>query len=230
LPPPTTSAHLLFFFFSSSSFAGQLTSLIQKPLSIHVHFTTTPHSLDPRSIIMRVSVGFASLLTLAPLAVTANPIVQRDNAPAWYGPHLPALVGVLGSNSLPKPCSYEPKTTSSAVAADATTSSIAPKKPTSVAAYKPASTTQPALAVGTTTPAPAADTNAKVAQSKAPSINDRNFQIYVLNAHNGARAKHGAPYLQWDNNLAQAAQTWANTCIWEHSVSFFFSSFFVCFC
>jgi hypothetical protein len=176
---------------------------------------------------MRASVAFASLLTLAPLAVMANPIVQRDNAPAWYGPRLPALVGVSGSNSLSKPCSYEPKTTSSAVAAEATTSSIAPKKSTTVAAYKPASTTQSALVVGTPKPAPVADTDAKAVQSKAPSINDRNFQIYVLNAHNGARAKHGAPYLQWDNKLAQAAQTWANTCIWEHSVSYFFFPLFL---
>jgi hypothetical protein len=173
---------------------------------------------------MRTSIAFAGLLALAPLAVMTSPIVQRDNAPVWYGPRLPALVGVLGSNSLPKPCSYEPKTTSSAVAADATTSSIAPKKPTTIAAYKPTSTTQPALVVGTPTPAPAADTDAKVTQPKAPSINDRNFQIYVLNAHNGARAKHGAPYLQWDNKLALAAQTWANTCIWEHSVSSSFTS------
>jgi uncharacterized protein YkwD len=38
------------------------------------------------------------------------------------------------------------------------------------------------------------------------------FTDEVLDAHNKARARHGAPPLSWDNTLAQAAYDWANRC------------------
>ncbi|KAJ7060793.1 CAP domain-containing protein [Mycena amicta] len=38
-----------------------------------------------------------------------------------------------------------------------------------------------------------------------------------LNAHNTVRAQHGAAPLTWSNNLAAAAQKWANNCQFKHS-------------
>ncbi|KAJ7447493.1 CAP domain-containing protein [Mycena latifolia] len=38
-----------------------------------------------------------------------------------------------------------------------------------------------------------------------------------LNAHNTVRAKHGAVALKWNNNLAAAAQKWADKCVFKHS-------------
>jgi len=39
----------------------------------------------------------------------------------------------------------------------------------------------------------------------------------ALNEHNRLRAKHNAPNLIWDEELASQAQTWAGDCKWEHS-------------
>lgn len=38
-----------------------------------------------------------------------------------------------------------------------------------------------------------------------------------LSAHNTVRAKHGAVALKWNNNLAAAAQKWADKCVFKHS-------------
>ncbi|KAE8212319.1 hypothetical protein CF327_g4027 [Tilletia walkeri] len=42
-------------------------------------------------------------------------------------------------------------------------------------------------------------------------------ELAILNAHNKYRARHGAPALTWDSNLAAFAANWANKCIWAHS-------------
>jgi uncharacterized protein YkwD len=38
-----------------------------------------------------------------------------------------------------------------------------------------------------------------------------------LSAHNTVRARHGAVALKWNNNLAAAAQKWADKCVFKHS-------------
>ncbi|KAJ6474234.1 CAP domain-containing protein [Mycena sanguinolenta] len=38
-----------------------------------------------------------------------------------------------------------------------------------------------------------------------------------LTDHNTVRAKHGAVALKWNNNLAAAAQKWADKCVFKHS-------------
>ncbi|KAH7345340.1 CAP domain-containing protein [Rhizoctonia solani] len=38
-----------------------------------------------------------------------------------------------------------------------------------------------------------------------------------LESHNSARAAHGAKPLTWSDELATAAQSWANNCVFEHS-------------
>ncbi|KAL0566726.1 hypothetical protein V5O48_015279 [Marasmius crinis-equi] len=52
---------------------------------------------------------------------------------------------------------------------------------------------------------------ATVILPRAPVLND------VLNEHNSFRAKHGAAALKWSDTLANAAQSWANRCVFEHS-------------
>ncbi|CAO3582619.1 unnamed protein product [Absidia cylindrospora] len=39
----------------------------------------------------------------------------------------------------------------------------------------------------------------------------------ILKKHNQYRAKHGAPALKWDKNVAQFAQKWTNRCVFQHS-------------
>jgi len=41
-------------------------------------------------------------------------------------------------------------------------------------------------------------------------------QYAYLNAHNAARATHGAKALSWTGTGANLAQTWANKCVWQH--------------
>ena len=48
-------------------------------------------------------------------------------------------------------------------------------------------------------------------ERRAPVLDD------VLNAHNDFRAQHGAAPLTWSDTLANAAQSWADRCVFEHS-------------
>ncbi|KAJ8091921.1 hypothetical protein PM082_024155 [Marasmius tenuissimus] len=52
---------------------------------------------------------------------------------------------------------------------------------------------------------------ASTIQRRAPVLTD------VLNAHNDFRAQHGAAALTWSDTLANAAQSWADRCVFEHS-------------
>lgn len=42
------------------------------------------------------------------------------------------------------------------------------------------------------------------------------WQREMLDAHNLQRAKHCAAELTWDEELAKAAQAWADQCVWKH--------------
>lgn len=44
-----------------------------------------------------------------------------------------------------------------------------------------------------------------------------NIKQEVLDAHNGFRAMHDAPALQWDDTLAQYAERHANECLFQHT-------------
>jgi uncharacterized protein YkwD len=52
-----------------------------------------------------------------------------------------------------------------------------------------------------------------------PDINDKTFQNYILDQHNDFRLYFKSPALQWNALLGIAAQDWANTCNFQHSVS-----------
>ena len=45
------------------------------------------------------------------------------------------------------------------------------------------------------------------------------FQNEMIASHNYFRAQHSADDLVWDENIAQDAQNWANTCNFYHDVS-----------
>lgn len=45
------------------------------------------------------------------------------------------------------------------------------------------------------------------------------FKGEMISAHNFFRGQHGATPLTWNNDLANKAQNWANTCNWSHDVS-----------
>ncbi|OAQ68639.1 extracellular SCP domain-containing protein Pry1 [Pochonia chlamydosporia 170] len=46
-----------------------------------------------------------------------------------------------------------------------------------------------------------------------------NFKAEMIEAHNFFRGQHSAQPLTWNENLANKAQSWANTCNWSHSGS-----------
>lgn len=51
----------------------------------------------------------------------------------------------------------------------------------------------------------------------APGLTRRQDEIQAyLDAHNGVRANHGATDLVWDDEVAAAAQAWANNCQFVH--------------
>lgn len=53
----------------------------------------------------------------------------------------------------------------------------------------------------------------------SPTARSDDFKSEMLASHNYFRGQHSANPLGWDNNLAQASQTWANTCNFYHDVS-----------
>ncbi|QRV90690.1 cysteine-rich Secretory family protein [Ceratobasidium sp. AG-Ba] len=68
----------------------------------------------------------------------------------------------------------------------------------------------------TSKPAPApAPTSAPAQPEPAPS-SSTDIAAY-LDPHNAARAAHGASPLTWSDELASAAQKWANGCVFQHS-------------
>ena len=42
------------------------------------------------------------------------------------------------------------------------------------------------------------------------------WQTQVLDKHNEVRAKHCAPAMTWDEEIAKAAQAWSDMCVFEH--------------
>jgi uncharacterized protein YkwD len=47
--------------------------------------------------------------------------------------------------------------------------------------------------------------------------NDAPVAQQFMEAHNSARAQHGAQPLAWDDGLVAAAQKWAEQCAFKHS-------------
>jgi len=70
----------------------------------------------------------------------------------------------------------------------------------------------------TTSAAPAATSSAASSSSSdSGSItSDSDISEYLAD-HNNFRAQYGAAPLTWSNDLAAAAQTWANNCVFKHS-------------
>ncbi|KAF2668312.1 PR-1-like protein [Microthyrium microscopicum] len=55
-----------------------------------------------------------------------------------------------------------------------------------------------------------------VAETAAFSIYDPKFQASCVQAHNDCRSKHCSPNVNWNNDLAVAAQSSANQCVFKH--------------
>ncbi|KAG6842509.1 hypothetical protein C0991_000035 [Blastosporella zonata] len=99
-----------------------------------------------------------------------------------------------------------PTKTSSTSAAPATSSSV--RRITITTATHPKPTTSTAAA--------AASTAFASSSSASDSTSSSDIQAY-LSGHNTVRAQHGAVALTWSDDLASAAQSWANKCVFEHS-------------
>jgi len=78
---------------------------------------------------------------------------------------------------------------------------------------KPPSQPAPAKAIAPPSQQPAASNGG----SSSGGGSDNSVENSMLSAHNSFRASHGAPAMTWSNNLAAAAQSWANGCKFKHS-------------
>ncbi|KAG9087399.1 kinesin motor protein cin8 [Ceratobasidium sp. 370] len=125
----------------------------------------------------------------------------------------------------------KPSTSTTPAPAPAPTSTATPSKPDPIPSsdphVEPSSSTKNHVAAATqtpkpstsTTPAPAPAPTSTTAPAKAdpvPSSSSPDIAAY-LDPHNAARAAHGAAPLTWSDELAAAAQRWANGCVFEHS-------------
>ncbi|KAM0755915.1 PR-1-like protein [Meredithblackwellia eburnea MCA 4105] len=64
----------------------------------------------------------------------------------------------------------------------------------------------------------AAPSSSSSAPNSSPSGAPGSLEYLALKTHNDFRALHGANPLVWSDTLAAAAQTWANKCVWQHSM------------
>ena len=88
-----------------------------------------------------------------------------------------------------------------AVTLTATWTAAAPPPVTTPPVTTPPVTTPPVTTPPVTTP-PATD-----------------WQTQVLSKHNELRAKHCAPAMTWDEEVAKTAQAWSDTCVFEHDTN-----------
>lgn len=87
------------------------------------------------------------------------------------------------------------------------------------AAPAPSTTVEPIQAVSPQPAAAAVEAPAPKVQAAGIASSARtgnSFQAAAVNGHNALRAKHNAPPLSWDNNLAASAQALAATCDFHH--------------
>lgn len=152
-------------------------------------------------------------------------LVRRNRS----GNRLPAIMNreFNGRNGR---CSAHISSTTSSLAHTTTlaaveTTSKAPKTTTSsTTVHEVPTTSSKSTQPVKTTPPPTTTTHSTsaAAPSTTPASSDNgdtsaaDISAY-LSDHNTVRAEHGANALVWNNTLADAAQTWANKCIWQHS-------------
>ncbi|KAF8605203.1 PR-1-like protein [Ceratobasidium sp. AG-I] len=151
---------------------------------------------------------------------------QRWSFPA---PASPTTV----SSKIVKPKTTTYTTSSSSV--HTTSYTPPPPAPTSTsivvhnAQVKSSSSTKEQAAAATPPPAPSSTKEAapkptptptpepSPSPSPAASVSSSSGVAAYLDPHNAARAEHGAAPLSWSDDLAAAAQRWANNCVFEHS-------------
>ncbi|GAA5865446.1 hypothetical protein JCM3774_005639 [Rhodotorula dairenensis] len=108
-------------------------------------------------------------------------------------------------------------TSSSSIASTTTETTLAPTttevSTTSTTTTTTSTTTATTTTTTTTTTTPATTTTSSAA-SPAPTSSD--VEAISLAEHNKLRAAHNAEPLTWNSDLAAAAQSWADKCIFQH--------------
>ncbi|KAG6845977.1 hypothetical protein H0H87_011025 [Tephrocybe sp. NHM501043] len=170
-------------------FEPSATPSVSEPLG-NVQTGSATFSLVPTSSSIPTSLSSSAFanVTSSPIPSVSSSSIHKTSSSAPSNPFTASSV----SSAPPKTTHAAPATTSSA--RHLTTSS------TSVAQAKP-----------TTTKAVAPTTSASSGSGASSDV-----QAY-LSGHNTVRAQHGAADLTWSDELASAAQTWANKCVFEHS-------------
>ncbi|KAM0790949.1 hypothetical protein ACM66B_004254 [Microbotryomycetes sp. NB124-2] len=87
----------------------------------------------------------------------------------------------------------------------------------STTSSRPTTTSRSTTTTRPTTTTTRATTTTSSSSSSGSGATPDALNQAALARHNTFRAKHGARPLVYDPVLAQAAQTWANKCKWEHS-------------
>ncbi|THH21481.1 hypothetical protein EW146_g94 [Bondarzewia mesenterica] len=118
---------------------------------------------------------------------------------------------IASSSPVQPTTSSTPHTTSSSISV-ASPTSFSTSTASSIPTAKPSSSSSSS----TKTQLIAAPATSSAVTSSTSTTSSSDISAY-LTAHNTIRAEHGAADLTWSNDLAAAAQTWADKCIFEHS-------------
>ncbi|GJN89763.1 hypothetical protein Rhopal_002752-T1 [Rhodotorula paludigena] len=172
---------------------------------------------------------------------TARPTMVTSRRPGFHGTHtsrhghsaLPTSVAassvtteaahVETTSSSEQPESTTSTTQSLLQTTSATTSSTQAALQTTTSSEQPGSsttTTPPAVTTTTSTTTTITTTTTTTSTTSQPPVATPApadpVEASALAIHNQLRARHDAPALTWSTELASAAQTWANACVFEH--------------
>ncbi|RPD82630.1 PR-1-like protein [Lentinus tigrinus ALCF2SS1-7] len=207
---------------SASGALGSATTSIASntsiPLSTQTQraLSTGSSSLAPANVIQTASVSTVTSASFAPFASNSSSFsigllnttkTSTKKASSTSSKKPTAFV----TSTKPATTSTTPKTTSTHE-----TTSTPPPAP-STTQEKPTTTTPKTTQAKTTTSKQATSTQSSGNSGSSSDATSQSDIDAYLQAHNSIRAQHGASPLSWSDNLASAAQGWANNCVFQHS-------------
>jgi len=173
--------------------------------------TVSEHLVD---LIYYSSVRYSEKSTMPPHSTLSH--TPLSTTTLTYSSQVPAVSLVLSVSSVTLPLTTSHSASSThAVQSIKTQSANAPVHAavSGPPPSKPPSQPAPAKAIAPPSQQPAASNGG----SSSGGGSDNSVENSMLSAHNSFRASHGAPAMTWSNNLAAAAQSWANGCKFKHS-------------
>ncbi|KAF8922373.1 CAP domain-containing protein [Mucidula mucida] len=177
--------------------------------------TSSATSETTTSSILSTSTPSSSSSSSSILVESSSVASEPSSSPAAF---IPVASSTTSTSEF---TSFTPETTSSTFFEPASTTSEPSQPPTTTEVPEtteqaPATTTEAPTTTSSSEAAPLASSSDSGSSNNSGSTSQSDIDAY-LKGHNDVRAQHGASDLTWSDDLAAAAQQWANNCVFKHS-------------